>query len=62
MVDLIKRMIKHDPKERVDINEVFHHPAFWNSRKKIEYLLVRAGKSETTCSRRTIIMLIQKKC
>ena len=39
MVDMIKRMIDHDSNKRLTIEDVFHHPAFYNPEKKLQFLL-----------------------
>ena len=39
MVDMIKRMIDHDPNKRLTVEDVFHHPAFYNPEKKLQFLL-----------------------
>ncbi|KAK7903766.1 bifunctional endoribonuclease/protein kinase ire1 [Exophiala xenobiotica] len=36
--DLIMQMLKHDPKERPDTQEIFRHPYFWDVADKLEFL------------------------
>ena len=38
LVDLIKRLVKHDPNKRLTVAEVLIHPAFYTAKKKLEYL------------------------
>ena len=38
-VDMVKRMICHDPKKRLTIDDVAHHPTFYGDQKKLDFLL-----------------------
>ena len=51
MVDMIKKMINHDPDKRFKIEEVEFHPTFYSDQQKIDFLLtiyttVRKSKPE----------------
>jgi len=37
--DLIKKMVDDDPEKRLKIEDVIHHPAFYSSKKKLDFLL-----------------------
>jgi serine/threonine protein kinase len=37
-IDLIKQMLKHDPKDRIDVHEVPMHPYFWSETKCLEFV------------------------
>ena len=39
LVGLVKRMIAHDPSKRLTVEEVLYHPAFYNDKKKLDFLL-----------------------
>ena len=39
VIDMIKRMIKHASKERFTVEDVLFHPTFYNSQKKLDFLL-----------------------
>ena len=49
LVDLIKRLVKHNPNERLTVAEVLTHPAFYTAKKKLEYLkeVLRHLKNQT---------------
>ena len=38
-VDLVKRMVNHNPTKRLTVDEVLYHPAFYTPKKKLEFLL-----------------------
>lgn len=44
--DLIIRMLRTEPNERPDIEEVIKHPYFWSIEKKIEFLLKVSDRFE----------------
>ena len=38
-IAMIKQMIKHNPKERIAIDDVIYHPSFYTAKKKVDFLL-----------------------
>ena len=40
LVGLVKRMIAYDPSKRLTVEEVLYHPAFYNDKKKLDFLLL----------------------
>ena len=38
MIDMIKRLIRHKPKERLTIEEALCHPTFYSATKKVKFL------------------------